>query len=181
MADLAAYLRELRKKRGLLIKEVARATNGQVPENYISLLETGRIAKPAPDRLRMLAEVYGVPAADLLVRAGYLTEREVRTLAQKPRQQASESAPGAAEGPLPLEDLEEHSPGLREFVESSEARLMRLTWSEVRKLLALRFYGGPRSKTAQDWREILLDIRKWDDRSPFGLDNPDSDLVWKED
>ncbi len=43
-----------------------------------------------------------------------------------------------------------------------------------------RFYGGPRGKSAQQWQRILMDQRSWDSRSPFGLENPDDELVWQD-
>jgi len=68
----AAHLRELRKQRGLTLKQVEKAA--QVSNAYISQLERGLRNPPHPDILNRLAKVYEVPARDLMVSAGYLAD-----------------------------------------------------------------------------------------------------------
>jgi HTH-type transcriptional regulator, competence development regulator len=68
----ATYLRTLRKQKGLTLKQVEKAA--QVSNAYISQLERGLRNPPHPDILNRLAKVYQVPARELMVVAGYLTD-----------------------------------------------------------------------------------------------------------
>jgi HTH-type transcriptional regulator, competence development regulator len=69
---LGAYLANLRQVKQMTLREVEEATGKEVSNAYLSQLEHGRIAKPAPNVLHSLAEVYGVPYDVLMERAGYL-------------------------------------------------------------------------------------------------------------
>jgi transcriptional regulator with XRE-family HTH domain len=70
MESFGAYLRRIRKSRGLSLKQVE--TSAGVSNAYISQIETGRRKPPHPDILRRLARVYEVSVQDLMVKAGYL-------------------------------------------------------------------------------------------------------------
>ena len=70
MNSFAAYLHELRKSRGLSLKQVE--AKAGVSNAYLSQLERGLRKPPHPDILRRLATAYEVPVEDLLVAAGYL-------------------------------------------------------------------------------------------------------------
>ncbi len=70
---LGVVLADLRKAKGLSLREVQEATNGAVSNAYLSQLEHQKIKKPSPNVLRSLAEVYGVPYETLMEKAGYLT------------------------------------------------------------------------------------------------------------
>jgi transcriptional regulator with XRE-family HTH domain len=70
MSVFASYLRELRKARGLSLKQVE--AEAGVSNAYLSQLERGLRKPPHPDILRRLAKAYEVPVEDLLVSAGYL-------------------------------------------------------------------------------------------------------------
>ena len=160
---LAKMLTDSREAAGYTQTDVAEKLN--VNSGTISRYEADK-SKPSPEMLNRLAKLYRVNARDLLIAAGYLEP--------DPELDGEETAP------VSLWTIEDFSPGLREFLESDEAQLMRVSWSEVRKLLATRFYGGPRGKTAEQWQPILMDQRSWDSRSPFGLENDDSELVWQD-
>lgn len=67
-----AYMRTLRKQKGLTLKQVEQAA--QVSNAYISQFERGLRNPPHPDILNRLAKVYEVPARELMVAAGYLTD-----------------------------------------------------------------------------------------------------------
>ena len=69
---LGVVLADLRKAKGLSLREVQEATNGAVSNAYLSQLEHQKIKKPSPNVLRSLAEVYGVPYETLMEKAGYL-------------------------------------------------------------------------------------------------------------
>ena len=69
---LGVVLADLRKAKGLSLREVQEATKGAVSNAYLSQLEHQKIKKPSPDVLRNLAEVYGVPYETLMEKAGYL-------------------------------------------------------------------------------------------------------------
>jgi transcriptional regulator with XRE-family HTH domain len=74
MNALAAYLRKIRKQKGLSLKKVEKAAG--VSNAYLSQLERGRRNPPHPDILKRLAKLYEVPIAELLSAAGYLQEEK---------------------------------------------------------------------------------------------------------
>ena len=69
---LGVVLADLRKAKGLSLREVQEATNGAVSNAYLSQLEHQKIKKPSPNVLHSLADVYGVPYEALMEKAGYL-------------------------------------------------------------------------------------------------------------
>ena len=69
---IGVVLADLRKAKGLALREVQEATGGAVSNAYLSQLERQKIKKPSPNVLRSLAEVYGVPYETLMEKAGYL-------------------------------------------------------------------------------------------------------------
>jgi len=69
---LGVVLADLRKAKGLSLRDVQEATNGAVSNAYLSQLEHQKIKKPSPDVLHSLSEVYGVPYETLMEKAGYL-------------------------------------------------------------------------------------------------------------
>jgi HTH-type transcriptional regulator, competence development regulator len=70
MGTLGEYLRRLRKRSGLTLKDVENA--GVASNAYLSLLERGLRAAPHPNILKGLATLYEAPVKDLLIAAGYL-------------------------------------------------------------------------------------------------------------
>lgn len=73
---LGNFLRELREKKGVSLKEAEQAMG--VSNAYISQLETGTRKKlPDPDRLRVIANYYNVSVTELLAKAGYYESKEV--------------------------------------------------------------------------------------------------------
>ncbi len=70
---VGVVLADLRKAKGLSLREVQEASNGAVSNAYLSQLEHQKIKKPSPNVLHSLAEVYGVPYETLMEKAGYLT------------------------------------------------------------------------------------------------------------
>ena len=75
-SDLGALLADLRKAKGLSLREVEEAANKAVSNAYLSQLEHGKIGKPSPNVLYSLAEVYRVPYDALMEKAGYLLPAE---------------------------------------------------------------------------------------------------------
>lgn len=69
---LGVVLADLRRAKGLSLREVQDATGGAVSNAYLSQLEHQKIKKPSPNVLHKLAEVYGVPYEALMEKAGYL-------------------------------------------------------------------------------------------------------------
>ena len=69
---IGVVLADLRKAKGLSLREVQEATGGAVSNAYLSQLERQKIKKPSPDVLRSLAPVYGVQYETLMEKAGYL-------------------------------------------------------------------------------------------------------------
>jgi len=69
---LGVVLADLRKAKGLSLREVQEACGGSVSNAYLSQLERQKIRKPSPNVLHSLAEAYGVPYETLMEKAGYL-------------------------------------------------------------------------------------------------------------
>ena len=64
------YMREQRLRANLTLRTAAEKIGVSNP--YISLIETGQRNPPKPSDLLAFAQVYGVPAWEMLERAGYL-------------------------------------------------------------------------------------------------------------
>ncbi len=75
-AELGALLADLRRAKGLSLREVEEATDKGVSNAYLSQLEKGKIKKPSPNVLHRLAEVYAVSYEALMEKAGYLLPSE---------------------------------------------------------------------------------------------------------
>jgi transcriptional regulator with XRE-family HTH domain len=71
-SELGTLLADLRKAKGLSLREIEVATGKAVSNAYLSQLENGKIRKPSPNVLLSLAEVYAVPYEALMEKAGYL-------------------------------------------------------------------------------------------------------------
>lgn len=69
---LGVVLADLRRAKGLSLREVQDATGNAVSNAYLSQLENQKIKKPSPNVLHRLADVYGVPYETLMEKAGYL-------------------------------------------------------------------------------------------------------------
>jgi transcriptional regulator with XRE-family HTH domain len=74
--ELGGLLADLRKAKGLSLRQVEEATDKAVSNAYLSQLEKGKIQKPSPNVLHSLAEVYAVPYEALMEKAGYLLPSE---------------------------------------------------------------------------------------------------------
>jgi HTH-type transcriptional regulator, competence development regulator len=75
MSDIGGYLRNLRTKKRLSLREAAQAVN--LSGGYLSQIETGQRASPSAKHLRRLAQLYEVPVRELFEIAGYLDEPEL--------------------------------------------------------------------------------------------------------
>lgn len=73
---LGSVLADLRRAKGLSLREVEEATGKAVSNAYLSQLEKQKIRKPSPNVLHSLSEVYAVPYETLMEKAGYLMPRE---------------------------------------------------------------------------------------------------------
>lgn len=73
MTTFAQYLRDLRRRSGLTLREVADASQGMISNAYLSQVETGRRPPPHVRILKTLASVYSVPQEEMLERAGYIS------------------------------------------------------------------------------------------------------------
>jgi transcriptional regulator with XRE-family HTH domain len=74
--ELGGLLADLRKAKGLSLRQVEEATDRAVSNAYLSQLEKGKIQKPSPNVLHSLAGVYAVPYEALMEKAGYLLPSE---------------------------------------------------------------------------------------------------------
>jgi transcriptional regulator with XRE-family HTH domain len=70
---LGAHLTRLRTASGLSLRQVEDATEKEVSNAYLSQLENSKIAKPSPNILYALADVYKTSYEDLMKRAGYVS------------------------------------------------------------------------------------------------------------
>lgn len=75
--EFGNYLRELRRKRGLTIRDLE-AMSG-VSNAHLSFLENGKRKPPSPETLHRLAGPLGVSYEELMVKAGHLSINEGRT------------------------------------------------------------------------------------------------------
>lgn len=75
-SELGTLLADLRKAKGLSLREVEAATSKAVSNAYLSQLENGKIRKPSPHMLHSLSGVYAVPYETLMEKAGYLVPFE---------------------------------------------------------------------------------------------------------
>ena len=75
MSELGDYLRELRTRKRLSLREVE--DTSEASSSYLSQVEQGK-RQPSADLLRKIAPAYGTSVRDLLTKAGYLDEPEVK-------------------------------------------------------------------------------------------------------
>lgn len=68
-SDLGPFLKSARRSVGLTLRDVEAKTD--ITNGYLSQIENQLIAKPSPNVLFQLAELYGVEYSELLVRAGH--------------------------------------------------------------------------------------------------------------
>ena len=79
MGDIGEYLRSLRERQKLSLREAAARTGVSV--SYITQIENGKRKAPGPEVLKKLAPAYNVPVRDLLRAAGYLDDiKEIRSV-----------------------------------------------------------------------------------------------------
>lgn len=71
---IGSYLRELRRQKGLSLRQVQKETEAST--SYLSQVEQGK-RHPGGRLLRKIAPTYGASVMDLLTMAGYLNEPEV--------------------------------------------------------------------------------------------------------
>lgn len=69
MAHYGIYIKELRQKQKLTLREVEAQTG--VSNAYLSQLESGKIKQPSPSYLYKLAELYETTYEDLMERVGH--------------------------------------------------------------------------------------------------------------
>lgn len=82
------YLRELRRRRDLSLKQVEREAG--VSNAYLSQIERDLRKPPHPDILKRLALVYDVPPNDLLIAAGYVEDLAAKGVTREKVEQAFE-------------------------------------------------------------------------------------------
>lgn len=65
------YLLSVRQALGLSQREVVRRTKGKITGGYISQIEQGIVKRASPDKLALLAQVYGLSYAALMELVGW--------------------------------------------------------------------------------------------------------------
>lgn len=73
--DFGNYLRSLRKKRKLTVRQLDMYSG--VSHSYISQMERGVKGIPSPDILKKLAKPLDIDYEDLMEKAGYITKEEI--------------------------------------------------------------------------------------------------------
>lgn len=122
--ELGAYLREERERTGMSVRGLAAQVG--IDQAQILRLEAGKVAGPRADILGQIADVLGVPIADVFSLAGYPTTRTLPNLIPYLRTKYSGLSPEAmteiqavisremnlqtADGPINREDEEDPSP-----------------------------------------------------------------------
>lgn len=76
---LADRLRNARMGLKLTLRDVERLTGSSVLHPYLCHLENAKIIAPDPARLRALSEVLRLDYLELLILAGHLTIRELKS------------------------------------------------------------------------------------------------------
>lgn len=74
MADFGEYLKALREKQRMSLRDVERECG--VSNSYMGQIEQGKKPPPHPNILKKLAPVYHVPVYELMRAAGYLDEEQ---------------------------------------------------------------------------------------------------------
>jgi HTH-type transcriptional regulator, competence development regulator len=106
---LGSFLRAARERKSMSLRAVERATG--VSNAYLSQLESGKIRQPSPVVLHKLAELYELPYATVMERAGYPAVTDGGT----------ETEPTVIDSRLgPISTDEEHA--LREYLEFLRSR-----------------------------------------------------------
>jgi len=80
---LGDRLADLRRAKGMSLRKIEQATEGDVSNAYLSQLETGKIKQPSPNILYSLSQVYGVSYESLMELAGYITPVGARSDSEK--------------------------------------------------------------------------------------------------
>lgn len=76
--QLGAYIRHMRKVRGLDNRELAR--RAKVDSGGLTRIEQGQIHNPKPRTLCAIATALDLPAADLFALAGYTSPRDLPSI-----------------------------------------------------------------------------------------------------
>jgi transcriptional regulator with XRE-family HTH domain len=92
--NFGRYLKEMRIRRGLSMRELAKRSN--LSHSYLSLVESGKRGNPTPEQLLKLAPNLDVDYMELMKMAGYVmediefTNEELEFLLQKLEQKLDE-------------------------------------------------------------------------------------------
>ena len=92
--DLPRMLRARRKQLDISIPRVA--TRANMADSSYRRIETGEVAVPSPERLSAIAKALDLPASDLFVAAGWLSQRDMPTLRPYMRTKYNLTAEAAA-------------------------------------------------------------------------------------
>ena len=81
MVALGAYLKEVRRKQNLSLKDVYKATG--ISDSKLSRIENGtNVSDPAPGILQILSKLYNINLIELYCIAGYLDEEALSSYEQ---------------------------------------------------------------------------------------------------
>jgi len=106
---VGAYLKELREKRGLSMRDVERLS--EISSGHLSMIEQEKVREPSPRILHSLAGLYNVSYVGLMKRTGYLPasvreDRPVRSMAFRGADRLSAEQRGRIQRLIELELLD---------------------------------------------------------------------------
>lgn len=73
MPEFGEYLKELRTRQNLALRDVSEKTG--MSYSYLAQIENGKRNPPGPELMKKLAPLYRVPVAELMKAAGYLEDQ----------------------------------------------------------------------------------------------------------
>jgi transcriptional regulator with XRE-family HTH domain len=77
--SLHQRLRQARLARGLTLRDIEKASEGQITNSYVNRLERGlEDIKPHPDKLRVLSRILQIDYLELMILAGCLTIKDLK-------------------------------------------------------------------------------------------------------
>lgn len=81
--QLGDFLKSVRNAKRMTLRQVEEVSDQEISNAYLSQLENNKIAKPSPNILHKLSDVYGISYESLMSRAGYIATQKKRTEGEK--------------------------------------------------------------------------------------------------
>ncbi len=164
LRQLGELLRDQRHALGLSFDEICSALGRT--KGSVSRWEQGK-CRPRADLLCRWARILNLDIHQVYALAGYYALLEL-----------VEQETSLSSQPMALGSIKQVSETLADFAESDEAQALRVTWQEIRQLLAVPFTIDKSCISPEGWQELLLVLRRIEAKDRFGRDNEEQELVW---